>query len=79
LPCLDPDVKAPPKKKNVAIPHKRFIETDETLGLSLIDSISKEKVEFDDLTSNDLAVNFPCYYSFYPTDQIMNKLIRRMT
>lgn len=33
---------------------------------------------YNDVSTNFLAENFPVYYAFYPTDEIMRKLIVKM-
>jgi hypothetical protein len=77
LPSLDPEFvnKKANKSKKKEGEHceldARYIMTEE---ISNLDKINDEKV-----SSNSLAENFPCYYSFYPSDHVMSKLIQRMT
>ena len=66
LPSLDPDFK--PKKKKLKEGEicdfdSRYVMTEEISNL--------DKIENEDVTSDSLAVHFPCYYTFYPSDQVM--------
>ena len=38
-----------------------------------------EKELGNDITSDDIATTFPVYYSFFPTDEVLQKLILKCT
>lgn len=67
LPCLDPDIKAQ-QKKDTEFMSQRYFESDEMRQYGF----------FEDCNVNMLAEKFPAFYSFYPTDACMQKLVRRM-
>ena len=66
--CLDPDVKAI-QRKDPLFGLERYFESEEM----------KQFGFFEDCDANMLAEQFPAFYSFYPTEATMQKLIRRMT
>lgn len=69
IPCLDPD-KAESKKHFTPEQQKVRFLTD-------VDAIMKiASVEF---TLEELAHAYPIFYNFYPTPEVMKKLIVRMT
>jgi len=67
LPCLDPSTK-PADRNDVEIMSERYLNTPEIEKMDM----------YNDVSSNFLAENFPVYYSFYPSDEIMRKLIVKM-
>ena len=69
IPCLDPD-KAESKKQFTA-------EVAKIRYATAVDSIMK--ISSVDYTLEELAYAYPIFYNFYPTAEIMKKLIQRMT
>lgn len=67
IPCLDPDIK-PQQKKETEYMSQRYFESDEMRQYGF----------FEDCNVNMLAEKFPAFYSFYPTDSCMQRLVRRM-
>ena len=67
-PALDPDL-SEKDRQDPAIIKKRYDLLDETIQMLTDESI----------TADELARNYIIYYNFYPTQDLMKKLIMRMT
>ena len=67
IPCLDPSTNQA-DRNDVEIMSERYLNTPEIEAMSM----------YHDVSSNFLAENFPVYYSFYPSDEVMRKLIVKM-